>query len=313
MLFIRLITSFYSLTEEDMELGTPLHPWLLIQDATDKCKLIYYDVSEKKYYKKMIPDMENKEVCSSSYGWFILKDCALKVYYLFNPITLEMIQLPPLPQDQALDSYLYLSPNDSNCHVIFFDEINSTLFFCKPKDAKFIQQWQNNFGGFTMLGEKGYCWGYGYFAAITFQGSQIVFDRLLVETPDLEHHSYHGGIWSDIYLVESCGELLFVCKLKLYAWKVYRIVVFKFDFEEKKWVEIENIGHSTIFLSSSKGAIACRTQEVRKNLVYFFNPDERFFNIFNIENRGFSMMLPCHVASAESKFHWILTDGSHPI
>ncbi|WCJ33988.1 hypothetical protein M5689_015315 [Euphorbia peplus] len=173
------------------DLSVKSRPWLLIQDVTDKCKLVYYDVSEKKCYKKVILELENKKICHSSYGWFILKDVVSKDYCLFNPSTSEAIQLPPLATDEELDTYLFLSPKDSNCHVIFFDEKNSTLFFCKPKDTHFIQQAVKWFRGFTMLGEMGYCWfleGQSYtYSAIKFEGSQIMFKRLPVKMPSLFH------------------------------------------------------------------------------------------------------------------------------
>ncbi|WCJ33935.1 hypothetical protein M5689_015267 [Euphorbia peplus] len=295
------------------------YPWLLIQDAKDNRKLVYYDLSKREYHKKTIHQMENRKICSCFYGWFILKDVALEDYFLFNPINLETIKLPPLPNKAALDSYLFLSPTHSNCHVIFFDENNNNIFFCKPRDEKFIQRELEGFKGFTMIGEKGYgCLldnGRRYFAAITFEASQIQIEHLPIDDVRMDTHSYYGDIGFKEFLVEACGELLLVCPLYLCGWELYDIVVFKVDPKEEKWVEIENIESSTIFISKSRSAIACKVHDssIQKNSVYIFNQNERFFHVFDIEDNSFSMTLPCPAAAQSSLFQWMITDGSHPI
>ncbi|XP_021754963.1 uncharacterized protein LOC110720265 [Chenopodium quinoa] len=68
------------------------------------------DVSDYSYIKS-IPQLRGKFICASCHGWLILGDFVDKfLYYLWNPLTLELIALPPLPNsaytdDEALEIY----------------------------------------------------------------------------------------------------------------------------------------------------------------------------------------------------------------
>ncbi|PON50220.1 F-box protein SKIP [Trema orientale] len=77
------------------------------------------------------------------------------------------------------------------------------------------------------------------------------------------------------YLVESCGELLVVERFLYFFEDGYEritkmFIVFKFDFDEAKWIEIESLGDFTLFVGDNSSISISATEfNVQANCIYF--------------------------------------------
>lgn len=223
---------------ENNQLISQSYPWLIIRDSNDENWKIFFSIAKNKYYKKIIPDLQNKTICACSNGWLVLKDNTSKDCYLLNPISMEKVQLPPLEFEYDF-CILSSQPNDSNCHVIFASDwgqqINSFWRFGADKfisndlgnDAYFYS------GGATMLKEKLYCLTKpsNMLAIVNFKSSELEFTHI-GKLPSLK---YPGVCCHREYLIESGGELLLVSKLYsgLSTSDIRDFVVFRFDFSRK--------------------------------------------------------------------------------
>ncbi|KAJ1703023.1 hypothetical protein LUZ63_002802 [Rhynchospora breviuscula] len=94
-------------------------PWLMLPyklDGLDNSIRLFYDLSASKIHRLDLPETHGAEICGSSHGWLILHNG--QVTSLFNPITRDMISLPPYT---VPPSHLGLAPYDSLDDVSFFE------------------------------------------------------------------------------------------------------------------------------------------------------------------------------------------------
>ena len=132
---------------EDNQLAPQSYPWLLVHQAYDKLLRIF-SFSENRYYNKIIPELHCTKICGSFYGWLALEEYTkdsfftLKHHFLFNPITSDKTQLPPLEYTPVIFKIysLTLPPSDPNSRILFIDNENHVIFFCQPGDEKFTIQ-----------------------------------------------------------------------------------------------------------------------------------------------------------------------------
>jgi hypothetical protein len=296
------------------------YPWLVIGDGKDQERQTFFSISEECFYPRFIPEMCNKVICTSTNGWLVLKDLNSMNFCLLNPTSKEMVQLPSLDgiNDKVI-CILSSTPSNHNhqSHVVFIDTKASMFYFCRLGDDKFNKQaFETNrpmfFLDATFHGGKIYfliCYGPLFFPLITAEivDSEIRFTEL--ETEELSNPSPLDIICSVDYLIESCGELLYVHKMLfgLYKRKVYGFLVFRMDFSEKKWVQMKNIGKRTIFLSERR-AMCCFVEEkgVQRNSIYFTKAD-RFLYVFDFEDESISKSLPCSTVAYQGLEHnWVM-------
>jgi len=102
------------------------HPWLLICHGDVMHKQTFFSVSENRYYMKSIPELKEKTLSAYADEWLVLQSINSNDCYLWNLISNEKIQLPPLPAKcDILNCLLSAPPHDPECQVIF--QIETTL------------------------------------------------------------------------------------------------------------------------------------------------------------------------------------------
>ncbi|KAJ3693486.1 hypothetical protein LUZ60_008966 [Juncus effusus] len=94
-----------------------LLPWLLLPyqlagNGNSGSSFEFYDLSESKTHRFSLPEMQEKQICGSSFGWFVLLKG--QEFSLFNPLTRAAVSLPPLT---APPDNLGFPPLDSPDHV----------------------------------------------------------------------------------------------------------------------------------------------------------------------------------------------------
>ncbi|KAH0632411.1 hypothetical protein KY290_035835 [Solanum tuberosum] len=96
------------------------HPWLLICHGDVMHKQTFFSVSENRYYMKSIPELKEKTLSAYADEWLVLQSINSNDCYLWNLISNEKIQLPPLPAKcDILKCLLSAPPHDPECQVIF--------------------------------------------------------------------------------------------------------------------------------------------------------------------------------------------------
>ncbi|KAK4730785.1 hypothetical protein R3W88_023773 [Solanum pinnatisectum] len=99
------------------------HPWLLICHGDVMQKQTFFSVSENRYYIKSISELKEKILCAYADEWLVLQSIYSNDCYLWNLISNEKIQLPPLPAKcDILKCLLSAPPHDPECQVIFLIE-----------------------------------------------------------------------------------------------------------------------------------------------------------------------------------------------
>ncbi|XP_050203307.1 uncharacterized protein LOC126653454 [Mercurialis annua] len=300
------------------ELVSPSHPWLAIRYSKDETYIkegnILFNLSDNKCYKDIIPDVQDKVICTSFRGWFMLKDDReSKDYYLLNPILTKKIELPSLEcGEEDIFYILSSSPLNSNCYVLCISNTEKAIWFCQPGDEKFIKrEFFEPLYSPTMFQGKLYCATVSYqLVVIDFKGPELEFTAISTEH---DHFDIFGGtlfsrMRNQNYLIEFHDELLYVSKIYygFYNDDVATFIVSKFDVSRNRWMKMDSIGNWTIFLSFERGTccITGETTRVKKNSIYFVNmAEDRCLYVYDIKDNSMSMSLPCDVDICG--FEWV--------
>jgi hypothetical protein len=296
------------------------YPWLIICDGKHRDRQIFYDISNNRYDKKSIPEMCNKLIYACSHGWLVLVDSNSKDCCLWNPISLEKVQLPRLESIDYRICTLSSSPSDPKCHILFFHPRKDSLLVCQLGDLEFNKQENLVFGNeyytlwnVTVVGKTIYCMtdppSYSL-VRVEFVGPKVEFTRLIMEDflwpspPDMQH--FTG------FLVECCGELFLVHMMYfgLMMEEVYGFLVFRMDFAKKRWVRLKSIGEHTIFVCQHHRTCCmyslAKELGIKSNSIYYTREQDRFLYVFDMENLSVSKWLPCPIVSRDSVLYWAM-------
>ena len=298
------------------------YPWLVICDGKDKERQTFFSISKNYFYTRTIPEMRNKLIYASTNGWLVLKDLDSNNLCLLNPTSKEMMQLPRLVDITDDDiCILTATPNDPNhqFHVVFIHSNTCTFYFCQLGDEKFYKQTFEENGSeriysATFHGGKIHLSIYfgvpagNLLYTAEFVGREIYFTKLAVEEIDKSLPTTRFGFRT--YLIESCGELLFVKRMSFgsYDRKVHSFLIFRMDFSKKAWVQVKNIGERAIFISD-RSNISCFVPEngVKRNSIYFTMTSSRFLYVFDLEDDTITKFLPCPTVTRRDLYlDWVI-------
>ncbi|OMP06512.1 hypothetical protein CCACVL1_01536 [Corchorus capsularis] len=232
-----------------------LHPLAVVRGRKDKewLQTMFYDASTNRCITKSLPEMRNKVICSSPYGWLVTKDVDSNDYSLFHLESKMNIKLPPV-QPQQRFCFLSSPPTDPDCRVVFYDESvdNNNVLICKPGDDKFaIQQMERQIGQYAVHQGTSYSWVTLEMSLdrIEFVDSQIQLTTILTiehnHLPDIfQSKRYLVGSQShdhdhDLYLLE---KIYFGFFTEFSTFRVNRM-----DFARNQWTRVRSIGEVAIF------------------------------------------------------------------
>lgn len=102
------------------------HPWLVMCDGDVRHKQTFFSVSQNQYYLRRIPELKEKLIRAHADEWLVLQSIYSSECYLWNLISNDKIQLPPLPECTILECLLSAPPNDPECQLLFLIEENET-------------------------------------------------------------------------------------------------------------------------------------------------------------------------------------------
>ncbi|KAK9025917.1 hypothetical protein V6N11_038771 [Hibiscus sabdariffa] len=243
-------------------------PWLIFcKKGQDECKLI--DPLRQECYLMNNPNKSNEvRMCYSKQGWCLMLQGDDTVY-LWNPFTKKTIPLPesphgPRPCRAIIGCEFLSSPDSSNCILVLvcdlvaytsFDYINIELGTWESEvmfDWTDLKVTQNNN---PVLCNGDLCF-------LDLKGTLMVFtpDDSVWGVQSPFHSSHHQS-----FLIEANGKLLAVFLGFMGKW----LKVFEFDFSNDTiWVEVDNVGDKTLYISRISSFAATATREEMKNVVF---------------------------------------------
>lgn len=88
-----------------------VHPWLLIRHGSAWHRQTFCDVSEDHYYTRIILDLCNKQIYPTSREWLVLRDWYSEECCVWNPNSMEKVQLPRAAHIDLDCCFLTFSPS----------------------------------------------------------------------------------------------------------------------------------------------------------------------------------------------------------
>ncbi|XP_034686608.1 F-box protein SKIP23-like [Vitis riparia] len=287
-------------------------PWLMLpsgrveegeEDGEGESAISFFNLAEKIEYRDvcMCGEVYEGGCIGSSHGWLVLLDETANLS-VFNPFSGAQIQVGSLKEGLEftdVDAYtvkedprafvpkaIVMSDGEKNKDkdgVVLIYGSRKKLAFCTYRDGKFMD----------LDGAHQPYHDIIYFdnviCALSDTGSVEVWDfsgsfptKIMDMTPSFPLKTANFGrsfkdlYSSHFYLVESCGELLFVVRFigefvdgdgkpvqeadllsdedtqpKICPYKTLLFHVYRLDLHEKKWVEMESLGDQVVFLGGN--------------------------------------------------------------
>ena len=293
------------------------HPWLIFCHGKHKQRQTFYSVSESRYYVKIIPELRNKRICCSCYGWLLLKDLDTHIYSFINPHSMEKIQLPQT--SLRIKSYILLCPPDDP-HRIFFFVSEDNLFLIWYGHIKIFMDFYIELEDEN--DEIGVAVPHGrYVYGLTHHGMKLVkmknkplspirFENSIIKESLLQYRR-HFSLPFKTYMAISCNEIMVVVQTYSINGAILDFQIFRADFAKRTWEEVNNIGNRTIFLSSHGEYDKCcfivedgGKSGTKSNSIYFSELTSLY--IYDLKDRSISMSRPCPAVSRYHSFQcWV--------
>ncbi|XP_038680460.1 uncharacterized protein LOC119981430 isoform X2 [Tripterygium wilfordii] len=254
------------------------------------------------------PDLGDKQVKNCCYGWLILLDENDYQISLQNPLTSQLIHLPPLkskqPQICILSILLSSSPCktnsaslDPNCKVFLF-EYNlpslwycvlgekhwNTVCYCKKRKHALSQPFILNGALYARQGQvrkKLYC-------IHNIKPTHIDMRKFC----DLPCVPEFACTTCFDHLVESYGELFYIIISKggINIAAVLDIRVFKFNQESLRWHKVKRAQDRVFFLGREFDISYLATGDIKGGFIYI--AWQQYFYIYSFEDHSLSKSLP---------------------
>lgn len=242
-------------------------PWLLMSGEKDKRVRTCSSILQGQEWEMLLPEAYGRYCWGSYQDWLILvKDLG---YFnldisLLNPFARKTIDLPKawnfyhkmvLSGLPSLENFICMLVHSQSQELAFWVPGAQSWFEHKLDGEPFEDAVFSN-GSFYLLSNDYNIWeikGADIFAAIKKDDASApaAFDieRHCHEVTMSDEHENDGVLK---YLVESCGELLLVCRF--YNTKSGAVLVtndfkvFSLDFSEMSWKRVESLGDQILFL-----------------------------------------------------------------
>ncbi|KAL9173177.1 hypothetical protein ABFS82_03G096400 [Erythranthe guttata] len=278
-------------------------------------KHLIYNISKKWFRILDTATLRHKKVLGSIYGWLVLVDPRNDDCCLFNPISEDLIMLPKLDSSDTYNQCILIKPpTDADCYILFNGLEQS---FCRIGDEEYVTRTleQQEEDGLNDLLAIVYFEGkiYGFmgpnmFVTIHFVEKTIEFRQIPMVNPWVISNLSNSCLW----LIESaqpCGNELFMIQNInhfLYSNERLDFKVFRVDTKQMNYVEVENMGDRTIFVSDNGAGYCCPSIGTKPNSIYYTNENDRNLHIFNLEDRSTSSILVSRAIGANmSMTSWV--------
>ncbi|XP_050224204.1 uncharacterized protein LOC126673930 [Mercurialis annua] len=295
-------------------------PWLLMIHKESSENQTFYNIETNANHNRNISELHCNSILGSYFGWSILKSKEYQ-YCLWNPVSLETIKLPFLQRDSNLHkAILTLPPAHPKSKLILIDCLHLRIVFCGPQDHSWTTHDFDDFGD-QPEGQDGFeyismCDGILYVATWYFKKMFMIEishkDEFFLQDLELNLPTTRQILHFEYYMVESCGQLLYV---NLYfrgqSWtEIEDVDVFKLDFSKMEWLEVESLEDRALFLSidySMSCSVTDDLKGIEAGCIYYIIYDKVF--CYNLEKQRRSTYVYCNdVIKQRSVQYWIMPE-----
>ncbi|PIA51685.1 hypothetical protein AQUCO_01100507v1 [Aquilegia coerulea] len=255
------------------------------------------------YHVRSVLELRQMLCLGSYYGWLMLKNYYSTECYLFNPITLTKINLPPLIHDTMYMCVLTYPPCDPKCVIMFFSQKTKSCIFCRIGDTKWVkQELEPNkksrklviapFCGAISCQGKIYLFYDGGMAVIDVYNS---FASIKLDTLGSYDLSIPGTWCHRTFILESCGEIFLVAQMFLGISHdiILSLDVFKLDLSTMGWVKVQTLGDWIFLLGTSSTSLSEAEFGVKGNCIYFCPPRCTTLCRYDMDSGAITITLPC--------------------
>lgn len=281
-------------------------------EEEDDCTQIFYSIPEGRSYVRHVKDLRRRHCwISNIQGWMIVHDLKSPSCFLFNPVTMLKLQLPPL-QLAHTDDYSYYdyklvlssSPVGPDCCTIMFVDLKKRrLYLCKLKAENCISDWlshdyyhqldeSNALLAFVVANKQLY--------GLTLENNLALIDTdpfppqiklLEIENSD----RVPGKNCLATTFLESYGEMFLVTRYLFFGSHVGGdIRVCKMNLAMTRWEAVKSIGDRAFLCGYSRGW-SCLASELglNKNSIYYGECDGTELCVFDMAKGTVLMDQPC--------------------
>lgn len=200
-------------------------------------------------------------IAASKYGWLLLQKFAKTFFY--NPLTMEIIQLPEMEMISFNRASFSAAPNSPGCVCFAIQSSkDSDLVFistCSPGD----KEWRTVilYGFYKSIEDVVYSNG-NFFCVFNggLLGAYRIEDHNWVLLTDMEPIIEKISPRSRTHLVESNGDLLLVCPCETFK-------VFVFVWEDMTWKKLQRLQKMAIFLGCTSFSVPAEEEEEASDIV----------------------------------------------
>ncbi|GLT85874.1 hypothetical protein SLE2022_040470 [Rubroshorea leprosula] len=256
-----------SIAWDRFEFNDPLPPWLVFPQ-NNICNFI--DPLRGQRYPMKIADfsLEEFRICYSKDGWcVILRENSM---FLWNSFSKKIIWLPDMLHncDSVVNCCFSTSPESSDCILVLACTENGIEFdidYIFLEDREWLNFLAFNTGdGFCLTDSNTPVFHDGTFFFLGKEGNLGVFEDFevfdVLQNPQCPCNSF-----CESYLLESKGKLLSVFVGSFGEW----VRIFSLDISEMAWIELQDIGNQTLYVSRFSSFSMTATTPDMRNKVYF--------------------------------------------
>ncbi|PIA55782.1 hypothetical protein AQUCO_00700240v1 [Aquilegia coerulea] len=260
-------------------------------------------LSDGCYHVGRVPLMGGMFCVTSSHGWLLMRSYYYSTEcYLFNPISLTKIHLPPVLDITYVAGVLTSSPSDPDCIVMLISNAKRSSIFCRIGDNKFIEQKLESKkkdpitikGCISVISCKGKI--YLFFK----QGMGVVDVHSTFLSIKLHKINYPSPSlpWISCYarfFLESCGEIFHVAESRFGISHnlPQKCDVFKLDVSTMDWVMVDNLGDQIFLLGLYSTSVPATDLGLKPGCIYFCLYGDTSLYMFDMHDGTITNTLPC--------------------
>lgn len=250
----------------------PQIPLLMFSDHENSSSRSFFSLYRNKVCNSELPEARSRRCWGSSSGWLVTIGSDLKIH-LLSPFTRVSLSLPPKSSLQVhfgeiLDwsdivqkAFVFRKPcttggaNEEDLVVMIIYGPLNQLAYCRPGYSSWKSIKEASGGGFIDVA----CVRDQIFA-LNSMGLLLVIDIDIqtASNTSFQQRANHVASslpqwdWDQLFLVESSGNLWLVFKDRpRNQIESVKFGVHSFDFNQRRWIRLSNMGNHTIFVGDS--------------------------------------------------------------
>ncbi|CAH2047116.1 unnamed protein product [Thlaspi arvense] len=249
-------------------------PWLMYFPKPRNCYEFYNPSNCKKHTMELPKSLVGSKVRYSKDGWLLMSNCISSDFVLFNPFTMDLVDLPYLELWYGYQLVGFsCAPTSSNC-VVFtikdYDPGHVTIRTWSPGETTWTSMQIDS--QFLDVKHNYLVFSNGMFYCLNLRNHLAVFDPSLrtfnvLDVPppicpdDVDEESWYEGK----FMVGYKGDIFVIC-----SFGNQDPLVFKLDLTRGVWEKKGNLGSLTIFASINSCESRTYVQDgMSRNSIYF--------------------------------------------